>query len=93
MVTETKTTIELRDVIGLEIGCKHCGATVTRRVREILAVPTACSNCGADLLDFEGSTKRAIEELARILKHPALIDERDNFTLRLLITEPKPAEK
>ena len=88
MMIETRTTIELKDVLALEIGCKHCGAVTIERVREVHHIPISCPNCTAELLDMDGSTKRAIEELVRILKHPALIEEKGNFTLRLHINAP-----
>ena len=45
MTTETRTTIELQDIIAIELECKLCGTKSTRKLDKNLVVPVICDNC------------------------------------------------
>jgi predicted RNA-binding Zn-ribbon protein involved in translation (DUF1610 family) len=49
MTTETRTLIELKDVLGVEFGCPTCGAkTLYPMAKSFQRLAESCPNCGED---------------------------------------------
>jgi hypothetical protein len=45
MTEETRTTIELQDVVAIEFGCRRCSAKFVLAFNEHLTIPRQCANC------------------------------------------------
>ena len=58
MTTQTKTFIEVSDIIGLRVDCGKCGATVTLPISDGMNFKglSRCQNCNEPWLDVMKST-------------------------------------
>jgi hypothetical protein len=45
MTTETRTTIELGDVLAIEFECKKCGAKIAVPIEKFRQAPLRCAAC------------------------------------------------
>jgi hypothetical protein len=96
MTSETRTFIEAKDVVGIELSCKDCAAKITFPISKPLKMGVACPNCGAKWFDAAHDTARnkdsypAHDSLTAIAAHlKALSEIRTDIhaTLRFQIEE------
>lgn len=64
MTIETRSTIELADIIAIEFECRDCRAKVVRKIDGFKNVPGFCGNCEKQWL-IDGS--QAHDNLYRFL--------------------------
>jgi hypothetical protein len=82
MTTETRTTIELKDIIAVEMLCTKCGSRIVRPITLDNAVVTRCSR-GCQVQWFiEGS--REHESLVNLLRliHDCAQIKNDGYKLQ-----------
>jgi predicted RNA-binding Zn-ribbon protein involved in translation (DUF1610 family) len=94
MTSETRTYIELEDIIAIEFPCHSCGTTVAiplRATEKAVSAPKRCPNCANDLIHTRDVER--IEGLVRTLRHAADKELGLFSTLRLQVHTPKEPAK
>lgn len=88
MTIETRTAIEPKDILGIEIECSGCGYRCVRPIRNFHAVPIACPNCNKNWLAMRDEFAR-LEKLAYDI---GLLSNRQDSSvhLRFEIANPAP---
>ena len=57
MTTETRTIIEIGDIVGIQIECRECKATISHPVaKNYDKISLKCPNCNADLFTLTQPT-------------------------------------
>jgi hypothetical protein len=51
MTTETRTLIEMKDVLGIEIECPECRLTILYPVAKLFRIEPNCPHCNCDWFD------------------------------------------
>jgi hypothetical protein len=105
MTTETKTFIELSDIIGIKVECGNCHSTVTIPVEQKMNFKGMgqCHNCGEAWLSLAMTNKEpemaacasAILAASETLKHwqeTLKTHQTKGFTLSLEIKREEPEE-
>ena len=100
MTSETKSFIELADIIAFHFECRNCHATATRTIADLQRWPTECSNCGTDWCGLDNqSTKKILEDFALQLKAASRTSRDKQFLFRLEVAPrldyflPLPSQK
>ena len=88
MTARTKTTLELSDIVAIELECKKCGATMSYRIGQPFQPPTRCVACNHEQwLVVGGQDWESICRLAITISQLAS-NAPQGFTLRMEVTSP-----
>jgi hypothetical protein len=59
MTSETRTTIEFKDIAGMEIECPECKLAIFYPVAKLCKIQTNCPHCNAEWFDQTGDARPA----------------------------------
>jgi len=90
MTVETRTFIELADILGLEFICSECKAVVIRPLPTLQHLPYACGNCRKEWMGESGKPALAIKQLAGYLEDLAGLEAELPFKVRLQVAYGAP---
>jgi hypothetical protein len=68
MTTETKTFIELGDVIAIQFQCRKCGTTISRSVAESTKPIRECPTCQTLWAEHGTSEEKRVCNLALLIE-------------------------
>jgi hypothetical protein len=81
MTTETRTLIEMGDILGVEIECPECHLTMLYPVAKLSKIETNCPHCNCewfdDCLGKSGKMYPAIESMQRIAEELRTLTRND----------------
>lgn len=92
MTTETRTTIQLSDLKGIEFECVKCHARAMRPVGVWQFPLAVCPECGASWTHYNG-TMNVLKNIASQVAKYAEIDDPKNdapFIVRFELAQPAP---
>jgi hypothetical protein len=86
MTIETRTMIELKDILGIEVECTNCRHRCTVPIKSFYGHMTTCPNCNGPWM----ALREDFEKLAKALNvlHTFSISKQDLITIHLEITTP-----
>ncbi len=67
MTTETRVSIEPKDIKAIEIECEKCHQRTVRRLDHWVQNIASCANCGANWTVYK-STLEALNEMAAVVQ-------------------------
>jgi hypothetical protein len=90
MTTETRTTIEPKDILGIEIECARCKCRCIRAMNNLLEIPSVCPNCDQPL----GHLREEFGRLQKLAYDLRLLSDRQDASIHIrfeIANPPKPA--
>lgn len=91
MTIETRTALEPKDILGIEIECKNCKYRSIRPVSTFYGTPVTCPNCNQSWLPMREEFDR-LSKLANFLNHFSTWDS-DAVAIRFEIAQPQPKDR
>jgi hypothetical protein len=87
MTIETKTTIQLSDVTGIEFQCKNCGRIVSWPIQTAKTPPTECEcNPTQGWMPYGGNTFASLVKLIDLIKLWSSATN-EPFNLRFVVSD------
>jgi hypothetical protein len=86
MTSETRTTIEPKDISGVSLECAKCDCRLTRTLDKWKSEPQACPNCGEVWSHFSNDIKE-LSGLVVALRRFA-VERNLPFSIRFDLTQP-----
>jgi hypothetical protein len=85
MTTEVRTTIEISDIIAIELRCRGCNGKQTIRLDKWLVSALRCANCGTSWPIQSVNEHQTLLALANTLSQAAKIEKTPDvpFDVRL----------
>jgi hypothetical protein len=88
MTTETRTTIEPKDIMAVEIECAKCGFRTVRSVTNWLGDSKACANCRESWIVHESMLNNIRDAVALLRIVSLQTKEPMPFSVRIEIRNP-----
>jgi len=86
MTVETRSSIQLSDVVAFEMECEKCHARTIRQLDRIFEVPTRCGNCSAGWMMTGSAELNMLREFLEQLFQFRKGASNQNFILRLEVS-------
>jgi hypothetical protein len=86
MTIETRSSIELGDIVAFEMECSKCHARTIRKLQTIFDVPGKCGNCGGGWMMQGSSELNSLREFLTQMQSYIKTPPNQNFVLRLEVS-------
>ncbi|MGB8887391.1 MAG: hypothetical protein WCC87_11750 [Candidatus Korobacteraceae bacterium] len=86
MTIETRSSIELGDIVAFEMECSKCHARTIRKIVPQFDVPPKCGNCGAGWMMHGSAELNSLREFLTQLQSYIKTPPNQNFVMRLEVS-------
>lgn len=86
MTVETRSSIELTDIVAFEMECNNCHARTIRPIKPQFDVPNKCGNCSAGWMMHGSAELNNLREFLTQLQSYIKTAPNQNFVLRFEVS-------
>jgi hypothetical protein len=87
MTIETRSFIELKDIIAFEMECSKCHTRTIRKLTAQFDVPIKCGNCSGGWMMHGSAEINGLHEFLTLLQSYIKTPPNQNFVLRLEVQD------
>jgi hypothetical protein len=86
MTIETRSSIELKDIIAFEMECSKCHTRTIRKLQSQFEVPIKCGNCSGGWMMQGSAEQNSLREFLTQLQSYIKTPPTQNFVMRLEVS-------
>ena len=86
MTIETRSSIQLSDLVAFEVECSQCHTKTIRKLAGIFEVPIKCGNCGMLWMVAGGQEHNGLRQLLESLHFYCTQQPNKTFALRFEVS-------